>query len=403
MVAQTPHPSAAEPASRWNNLWSVLFYLLLVYATVTSLVMETHSGIRAGLILGLALVLGVWHTLWRLSRRGPSDGIYFVGATVLSAGLVIIDPDFLILSIGVFAPLCYHDLRWGTVALVGTGGVLLWLQRTEQGAIPWSSVLAMVLVVAAGLLLVGYFATVVRQSAERQQLIDELRRTQTELAEAERRAGVLTERQRLARDIHDTLTQGFASIAMLLEAATMSLPPEASGRRHVERALQTARDNLAESRRIVWEMRPTALVDASLGEALRGLTQELADDVGIEARTNVTGTPMTLTAGEEDHILRVAQEAMNNIRKHADASRVNVTLSYMEEAVVLDVADDGVGIPAGTTSNGSGTGMRFMRERAETLGGKFSVESAPGEGTTVALHIPRPHLSRTPARVEPQS
>ena len=403
MVGQRPHPSAAEPASRWNSLWSVLFYGLLVYATVAALIMGEHPNVQAGLILGVAVALGVWHTLWRLPGRGPSDATYFVGAAILLAGLVIVAPDFLILSLGVFAPLCYHDLRWGTVALVGTGGVWLWLQRSQHGAIPWSSVLAVVLFVAAGLLLVGYFATVVRQSAERQQLIDELRRTQTELTEAERRAGVLTERQRLARDIHDTLTQGFASIAMLLEAATTSLPTESSGRRHVERALQTARDNLAESRRIVWEMRPAALADASLGDALSRLAQQLADDIGIEVGTNVTGTPTTLEAGEEDQILRVAQEALNNIRKHAGASRVNVTLSYMDEAVVLDVADDGVGITPKPASNGRGTGMRIMRERAETLGGSLTVESSPGEGTTVALHIPTPQPSRMPAEVEPQS
>lgn len=401
MVGQSPHPSAAEPASRWNRSWSFLFYGLLAYATMAALVMEEHSAVRDGLIVGLAAALGVWHGLWRLPRRGPSEGVYFVGGAVLLAGLVFVDPDFLILSLGVFAPLCYHDLRWGTVALVGTGGVWLWLQRAEQGAITWSTVLAVGLVVASGLLLVGYFATVVRQSAERQQLIDELRRTQTELKEVERRAGVLTERQRLARDIHDTLTQGFASIAMLLEAATASLPNDAPGRRHVDRALQTARDNLAESRRIVWEMRPAALVDASLGEALRDLAQRLSDDIGIEVATNVTGRPVTLEAGEENEILRVAQEALNNIRRHAGASRVNMTLSYMEEAVVLDVEDDGVGITSESASKG--TGMRSMRERAETLGGRLIVESSPGDGTTVALQVPIPHMSHMAAWVEPHS
>ncbi|MGH8912912.1 MAG: sensor histidine kinase, partial [Acidimicrobiia bacterium] len=256
MIEHTPHPSAVEPASRWNILWSVLFYALLVYAIVIALAMEEHSDIRLWLIVGLAVVLGVWHTLWRLPGGGPSDRTYFLGAAALWAGLMIVDPDFLILSIGVFAPLCYHNVLWGAVALTGTGGVWLLLERNEQGEIQWSTVLTVLLLVAAGLLLVGYFATVVRQSRERQRLIDELRRTQAELAEAERRAGVLTERQRLARDIHDTLTQSFASIAMLLEAATTSLPSGTTGARQVQRALQTARDNLAESRRIVWEMRP---------------------------------------------------------------------------------------------------------------------------------------------------
>jgi signal transduction histidine kinase len=273
------------------------------------------------------------------------------------------------------------------VALVGTGGVWLWLESTDQGLIPWRTVAAVILLLATGLLLVTYFGTVVRQSRQRQELIDELRQTQADLAEAERRAGVLAERERLARDIHDSLTQGFASIVMLLEAATTSLPSGTSERRHAERALQTARENLVESRRMVWAMRPAALADASLPEALRKLTAELAEDIGIEAETKVTGTPVGLGVDEETAILRVAQEALSNARRHAEATRVTVTLSHMDTAVVLDVHDDGVGF-APDEARSSSAGLRTMRERAEALGGTLTVEASPGEGTTVALELP---------------
>jgi signal transduction histidine kinase len=387
MVGHTPHPTAAEPTGRWNTLWSGLFYALLIFATFNALASGSHSVLRIGLIVVLTVVLATWHLLWRIPGRAPGNRAYFVAAAVLWAGLMLADPDFLILSLGIFAPLCFHDVRWGTVALIGTGGIWLWLEQMERGGIPWGMVLAVALFVAAGLLLVAYFATVVRQSRERQQLIDQLQKTQADLAEAERQAGVLSERQRLAREIHDTLTQGLASIVMLLEAASASWPSAVSGQRHVDRALQTARDNLAESRRVVWAMHPAALADASLAEALRRLTSELSEDVGIETELKVTGTPLSLVVDEEAAVLRVAQEALSNIRKHAEATTVTVTLSYMDDAVALDVQDNGVGFPSHERRS-RGAGLGTMRERAETLGGTLTVESGPAEGTIVAFEFP---------------
>jgi signal transduction histidine kinase len=124
-----------------------------------------------------------------------------------------------------------------------------------------------------------------------------------------------------------------------------------------------------------------------LPEALRKLTAELAEDIGIEAETKVTGTPVGLGVDEETAILRVAQEALSNARRHAEAARVTVTVSHMDSAVVLDVHDDGVGF-APNEARSDGAGLRTMRERAEALGGTLTVESSPGEGTTVALELP---------------
>jgi signal transduction histidine kinase len=372
---------------RWNILWSALFYGLLIFAAFNALLFEAHTALRTSVILGLALLLAAWHLLWRIPGRGPGNLLYFAAATGIWAGLMVADPDFLILSLGIFAPLCYYDVRWGAVALVGTGAVWLWLESTDQGAIPWGTVAAVILVLATGLLLVSYFGTVVRQSRARQELIDQLRETQADLVEAERRAGVLAERERLARDIHDTLTQGFASIIMLLEAATTSLPRGTSGRQYAERALQTARENLVESRRMVWAMRPAALADASLPQALQKLTAELAEDTGIEAETKMIGTPVRLDVDEETAILRIAQEAVSNARRHAEATRVTVTLSHMDGAVVLDVHDDGVGFTP-DESRADGAGLRTMTERAEALGGTLTVETNPGEGTAVAFELP---------------
>ena len=245
-------------------------------------------------------------------------------------------------------------------------------------------------VFAAGTVLsVGYVGAIVRQSRERQRLLEQLQATRAELAAAERHAGMLQERQRLARDIHDTLSQGFASVVLLLEAAEESLATGRPVDQHIAQALRSARDNLAESRRVVWALRPRPLAERSLPRALEELAGRLAEETGLHAQTTVTGPERPLGAEAEAALLRIAQEALANVRKHAAALKVTLTLSYLDDVVVLDVADDGVGFdPAATEAAASGLGLRAMRERVTQLGGHLSIESAPGQGTTIAAELP---------------
>jgi signal transduction histidine kinase len=379
------------PWDRWTVLWGAFFYVLLAYAIFSALFFGSHSAARIALILFLATALGIWYGYWLLARiYPPSDVLYSLGAAALWVGLFAAEPDFIILGLGIFAPLCLQDFRWAGVGAAIVGG-WVWQQWAQQGSIPWPAVLGASLVLAFSLLAAAYVATIVRQSQERQRLIDQLHAAQSELAEAERQAGVLEERQRLARDIHDTLTQGFASIVMLLEAAEESLGRQHPAGRHVARALQSARDNLAESRRLVWALRPEALADTPLPGALERLARQLSEETGIRAETVVTGNVCVLDAEQETALLRVVQESLANVRKHAQATEVTVTLSYMNDVTVLDIQDDGVGfvsLAESEVAQEGGLGLRAMRERVEEMGGTVSVESAPGKGTTVVIHLP---------------
>ncbi|MQA16228.1 MAG: hypothetical protein GEV09_19395 [Pseudonocardiaceae bacterium] len=210
------------------------------------------------------------------------------------------------------------------------------------------------------------------------------------------------ERQRLAAELHDTLTQGFTSIVMQLEAAHASLRanrPKVS--RDIDAALATARDSLAEIRRLVWALRPEALERESLVEALRSLVWRL--DGPVRTRTVVTGEARPLPTEVETTVLRAAQEGLANVRRHAAACEVTVTLSYMDDLVALDIRDDGDGFDPDGVATGphGGLGLVAMRERALALGGAMDVESAPGEGTSVALRLPvhRPVGGPEPAGV----
>ncbi len=199
------------------------------------------------------------------------------------------------------------------------------------------------------------------------------------LVDRARESGQLGERRRLAREIHDTLIQGFASIAMNVQAAEGSADP-ARANRHLGEALRTARESLAEARRIVWALRPEALEDASLPEALSSLAERWSEG-GVPAEIAVTGEARRLAPETEATLLRAAQEALTNVRKHARAHRVVLTLSYMEDRVTLDVKDDGVGFEpglAGEAGSTGGFGLGAMRERAEQSGGTVTVESEPG-------------------------
>ena len=380
-----------SPWDRWTVLWGAFFYAVLGFAIFSALSVGSHSGTGIALIVFLGTALGIWYGYWLLARVSPpSDIVYSLGAAGLWVALIALDPDFLILGLGIFAPLCLQDFRWAGVGAMIAGG-WVWQEWLQQGSVPWGTVLAASLFLAFSLLAVAYVATIVRQSQERQRLIDQLHAAQAELAEAERQAGIFEERQRLARDIHDTLTQGFASIVMLLEAAEESLGRHHPAGRHVARALQSARDNLAESRRLVWALRPEALADTPLPVALERLARQLSEETGIRADTVVTGTVRPLEAKQETALLRVVQESLTNVRKHARATGVTVTLSYMNDVTVLDIQDDGVGFVPPVESEAAregGLGLRAMRERVEKIGGTVSVESAPGEGTTVVAHLP---------------
>lgn len=214
-----------------------------------------------------------------------------------------------------------------------------------------------------------------------------------------RHSGIMSERRRLAHEIHDTLIQGFASIVMNLEAAEGTLGENpAQANRHLHEARRTARESMDEARRMVWALRPEALEGTSLSEAFSRLTTRWSEANGVRAEVAVTGSPRRLPPETEVTLLRVAQEALANVRKHAAASRVVLTLSYMEDRVTLDAQDDGVGFEPATSRNGSGSdlnenglggfGLRTMRERVEQNGGRLLVESEPGRGTALVVELP---------------
>jgi signal transduction histidine kinase len=237
------------------------------------------------------------------------------------------------------------------------------------------------------------YLTVGTQAAlalENMRLVEEAR-------QAGQQTGVLVERQRLAREIHDTLAQGFTGIVTNLAAAQMAQHPvaaDAASTRHLEAAKHIARESLAEARRLVWALRPESLDHRSLSEALDRLAKDRFKDTGTEARVVATGTPRPLLPEVQVALFRTAQEALTNVRRHARASKVNVTLSYMDDRVVLDVVDNGVGFEPARPKNSvgiqdaGGFGLVAIRERIEQLGGTLRVESAPGEGTTLAAELP---------------
>ena len=244
--------------------------------------------------------------------------------------------------------------------------------------------------VAVGL---GYRA-LLREAAERQTLIDDLLSTRAELAATARAAGTLAERERLAREIHDTVAQGLASIQLLLHAAERTVTDPVAGA-HLVLARETAAANLQETRRFIRELTPPAFDAQNLPGALDRLVAaaERAAAGTAEATQlslHVTGDPVELPMALETTLLRIAQGSLANVAQHAAATRAEVTLSYMADAVTLDVVDNGRGftVPGVDEQASASFGLVAIRQRVERLGGSFVLESAPGEGTALAVTFP---------------
>ncbi|WP_309969056.1 sensor histidine kinase [Arthrobacter oryzae] len=231
----------------------------------------------------------------------------------------------------------------------------------------------------------------------------ELRRTRGELARSQHDAGTLTERARLAREIHDTLAQGFSSIVLMGRSAEKALDDgdSATARERLRTVQETASANLAEARNFVRGLQSPALEQMSLAGSLRRLCEKTeaeaaARGAGLHCRFDLEGDPVELSNPYSTTLLRAAQASLANVWVHAKASTAVVTLSFMGTEVALDIYDDGVGFRPDAAAagdnpqrkDGSGYGLRSLRERVAALAGTLAVESGPGEGTVVAIRLP---------------
>jgi signal transduction histidine kinase/ligand-binding sensor domain-containing protein len=195
---------------------------------------------------------------------------------------------------------------------------------------------------------------------------------------------VLKERRRLSRELHDTLEQGLAGIALQVDSARQHLVrrPEVVAR-CLETALHMVEYSREETRRTVNQLRSQALERGDIAQAVRDVARELTSGGRPRVQVELRGVPRRLSVAAEHHLFRIAQEALTNAVKHADASSVTVSLTFTSDAVELAVSDDGRGVPSEKPAHGFHFGLSGMRERARALGTRLEVESAPGLGTTI--------------------
>jgi two-component system NarL family sensor kinase len=200
-------------------------------------------------------------------------------------------------------------------------------------------------------------------------------------------ASILAERNRIARDIHDTLAQALTGVVVHMEAAKVVVPEESKARTHVIQAQNLARDGLAEARRSVWALRSQVLEQGSLSQALESLVHGLTAGTAIKGQCTIEQTCYPLPSHVETNLLRIAQEAFVNALKHAQANAVRVELTFGSQAVSLCVRDDGRGFNPELQS-GKGFGLVGMRERIQSLGGQLTIASQLGQGTEVIAVVP---------------
>jgi signal transduction histidine kinase len=382
----------------WGRIpfWEILLTVLLGFG-ITLVAAEGSQGLAgrgiAGALLALCWVAGVSarHLVVRCALAHHSQrlviGAYAVVVVVMYTGAALsaMQSCVALFAIGpqTFWVLPPRRAR-GLVVLLSLVPAVRFVDDWTATMLAEFCVVA-VLAVTFSLTAGSWMREIIDQSAERANLIDRLRAAQAEVAQLSEERGMLAERERLAREIHDTLTQGFASILMLVQGAARTTEAGTSAYEQLIIAAQTARENLAEARALVAGLAPVSLA-GPLDEALKRLADRVGADLGIPLRFSVSGTSRDLPPDCEMALLRAAQEALANARRHAAARSAQITLDYEPDVARLTVSDDGVGFS--TSPCADGFGLRGMRSRAQMVGGSLHVRSAPGQGTTIVFEVP---------------
>ena len=407
-IIPTGH-SSRDAWLRWHPFWYMIFYAMLVFALILSLSEGSHSSESLALLLGLSGLFGVWYAfcIAPLSQYVRYHLLISTGYLIIGWGvwfeLTLLDSSYMFLLFGLYPQISFlRPMPWKIVDVLILTALSFWRLELLLRSVD-SSLLIILATTGVGILLTLFIEAIIRQSRERQQLIRKLEKAHHELAIAERQAGVTEERQRLAHEIHNTLVQGFTGVVMHLEAAEGVLSTDVNTLHlHLDQARRTARENLAEARRVLWALQPEAFNYTSLSEMLTNLTRYWSEENSISASSIIIGMSRSLRPEIKVTLLRAAQETLTNVSKYAHATQVTLTLSYRENIIVLDVQDNGCGFDTAqldafpSKQLSRGFGLKALYERVRQLSGTLSIESTLGEGTTITVTLPalsnEPHL-----------
>lgn len=385
---------SSEGAEIMRNGVHILTATILVVAILMSVRMDLSLAVLNLVLLSLFAGLyfvgsyylermtGVWKLAWLIALTV----VWIADILVASAGIYLLFVLF-------FLYLRVLGMVWGSISVIFGTAVSVGIQ-IPQG-LTFGGVMGPVVSALVTVAIFYAFTRLHEINTERTVLIRELMETREQLAETERAAGVAGERQRIAHEIHDTLAQGLSSIQMLLHAANRDLDGDINvdkARERIDLARQTAADNLQEARAMIAALQPAALSQTSLVGALDRMAQGFAAaadlNIEVEADGEVTQLPMKLEAV----LLRIAQGAVGNVAKHAQATRARITVSYSDDAVRVDIVDNGVGFDVKAVESrpaGLGhIGLAAMKRRAEEVSGEVVIESSPGNGTAVSVSVP---------------
>jgi signal transduction histidine kinase len=395
-------PGSARGVHAWDRtirLWDVYFAITWL-ATVGFVLGAAYPGWAVRVIatvLLVPLVPGYALVGRRLIQEDPPGERqslrYFAVVVALFLPSAVLVGETRLMAFAL-VPQCYMTLRMRralvAVSVINLAPVVGWaLLWRPDGRDLFANALSAGVSLTFSVVVGSWILRIIEQSGERAELIAELDASRHEVARLSAAHGALAERERMAREIHDTLAQGFTSLLMLVQAVEAELDDDLhQARRHLALMDATARQNLAEARALVAGGAPADLDGASLPDALRRLATRQG------ASVEVTGAVRPLPPGPEVVALRTCQEALTNARRHAGAgAAVVIRLAYADAALTVRVEDDGIGFDPAAVRGGYG--LAGLRARAAEVGGTASVRSAPGDGTTVTVRLPVPAVPRS--------
>lgn len=392
-----------------SGIWLLLPYALLIFSSTLTWASQDLTTDEIPWALAGSVGVAVWHYWWAGRhqdwfevRTGPMLG-YFLGFVSLTAFLFHLSFNFFALYLVCFA-MAFVALpgRWAYAGVALAAAVAL----LGPGLLTWSTQNVIVMLAAGTIAAAAGWSirALESETIQRRAALAELARTHAELEHTSRQnlalrdrlvdeartSGVATERARLAGEIHDTLAAGLAAVISQLEAIDGELAADHPQRRRVRAALDVAGDNLHEARRAVRALRPGPLADQALPRALAEVVADFERTHEISTRWHLTGSPFAVSAPIEDALLRAAKEGLTNVDRHARATTVHVTLSYLCDAIALDIVDDGAGVRPVTRQGQGGQGLDIMAERLASLGGRMDLSAVPGHGTTLTVTVPVP-------------